>query len=122
MYEYKATIQSVYDGDTIRADIDLGFGVIITGNGNGEQLRLLGIDAPEVRGAEREQGLITRDWLREILPKGKEVTIRTKKDSKGKYGRYLAEIFVTDFPSMEGVSVNVNKMMVQLGYAEHKNY
>ena len=27
MYEYKAVIVSVYDGDTVTADIDLGFEV-----------------------------------------------------------------------------------------------
>jgi len=122
MYEYKATIRSVYDGDTIRADIDLGFGVIITGNGSGEPLRLANINAPEVRGKERPEGIKTRDWLRGIIPVGKEVTIKTTKDKKGKYGRYLGEIFIDDFPGMEGVSTNVNKMMVQMGYAEAKTY
>ena len=29
MYEYKAIITSVYDGDTVTANIDLGFGVVL---------------------------------------------------------------------------------------------
>ena len=46
MYEYRAKVRGVYDADTITVDIDLGFGIIYTG----QKLRLLGIDAPEVRG------------------------------------------------------------------------
>ena len=29
MYEYKAYVRKVYDGDTITVDIDLGFGVVL---------------------------------------------------------------------------------------------
>ena len=50
MFEYRAHIIKVYDGDTVTADIDLGFNVIL----KKQKLRLIGIDAPEIRGAERE--------------------------------------------------------------------
>jgi len=53
----------VYDGDTLMNIVcDLGFGVTINITG-----RLYGIDAPEVRGEERPDGMKTRDWLREQL-------------------------------------------------------
>ena len=29
MYEYKATVTKVYDGDTITVDFDLGFGIVL---------------------------------------------------------------------------------------------
>ncbi len=70
------------------ADIDLGFHVWL----HGEKLRLSRINTPEVRGKERPEGLISRDWLRKKI-KGKESIIKTVKDKKGKYGRYLVEIF-----------------------------
>ena len=45
MYEYKAIIKRVVDGDTVDVDIDLGFGVIFAN----QRIRLYGIDTPESR-------------------------------------------------------------------------
>ena len=89
MYEYKAIIRSVYDADTITADIDLGFGIIY----RGQKLRLMGIDAPEMRGSERPEGIISRDALRKRILHN-EVIIKTHKDKKGKYGRWLATVIL----------------------------
>lgn len=106
MNEYKIKkILKVYDGDTITAEIDLGFGITIT-----EKIRLLYINAPEVRGTERPQGLISRDWLREKLDTNEDIIIKTEKDKKGKYGRYLGEIYVS--------GVSLNKLMIQEGFAD----
>ena len=54
MYEYCAKVVSVYDGDTITVDIDLGFGIVL----KKQKLRLLGINTPEVRGAEKILGIL----------------------------------------------------------------
>ena len=51
LYEYRAVVTKVYDGDTITADVDLGFNTWR----HDESLRLVGIDAPEMRGNERPQ-------------------------------------------------------------------
>ena len=59
MYEYHGFVSEVYDGDTITVDIDLGFYIHI----HNQKFRLLYINAPEVRGSEREKGLISRDAL-----------------------------------------------------------
>lgn len=91
LYLYKAKIVSVYDGDTCRADIDLGLKVWV----KNEKLRLLRINAPELRGEEKEQGKLSRDFLKEQI-EGKEVILQTQKDKQGKFGRYLAEIWVED--------------------------
>lgn len=56
LYYYKGTVQSVYDGDTIRVDIDLGLNIVV----KNEAVRLSRINAPEVRGEERERGLAAR--------------------------------------------------------------
>lgn len=48
MYTYKATVTSVYDGDTFNATVDLGFNISIN-----ETFRLFGLNAPEVRGTEK---------------------------------------------------------------------
>lgn len=108
MYEYKAKIISIYDGDTVTAEIFVGFNVTIK-----EKLRLSGINAPELRGDERPDGLISRDKLREKLL-NKEVIIKTFKDKKGKYGRYIAEIFLEE--------ESINEWLVTEGLAIKKEY
>lgn len=108
MYEYKAKVIKVYDGDTITVLADLGFNITIK-----EKIRLYGLNTPEVRGAERPDGLISRDRLRERIL-DKEVIIKTKKDKKGKYGRYIAEIYLED--------ENINEWLITEGLAERKDY
>lgn len=91
MYEYKAFVRKVYDGDTVTVDLDLGFDVCL----QKQKIRLLRINAPEVRGSERPQGLISRDRLREKIG-NKWVRIKTQKDKKGTWGRWLGEIWLEE--------------------------
>ncbi len=111
-YVYRCRIEKpedVYDGDTVTVTIDLGFNIDF-----GElTLRLHGIDAPEMRGPEKVEGRKSRDWLRERLA-GREFIVQTIRDRKGKYGRYLAIIWID--------GINVNEEMVQLGLAEKRDY
>jgi len=110
-YVYNVDSDSVYvyDGDTITCWIDLGFNI-----GRKEKFRLLGIDTPELRGEEREEGLVSRDFLRELIKQGisnkKDIMIKTKKDRTGKYGRYLATLYIGE--------VNVNELLLKEGYAK----
>lgn len=108
-YVYRGEVTDVYDGDTITADIDLGLSVWK----HGEKLRLHRIDAPEVRGKQRPAGLSSRNWLRQKIL-GKTVIIQTIKDQKGKYGRYLAEIWLD--------GKNINDLLVKSGHAKYKDY
>ena len=112
LYHYQALITKVYDGDTVTAEVDLGFRIKIT-----EKFRLLGIDTPELRGEEREKGLVSRDAVRQKIL-GKQVTIKTKKDKKGKYGRYLGTIFLEE----EGDFININEWIVENDYGVERNY
>ncbi|MCK4828804.1 thermonuclease family protein [bacterium] len=137
LYYYKAIITDIYDADTVTADIDLGCGVWL----RGQKLRLFGINAPEMRGPEKPQGIISRDWLRKQIPiwnvdteyllslssKGNNdlskydgsVMIQTIKDKTGKFGRLLAIIFKS---GELGEWINLNELMVKLGYAVKKEY
>lgn len=90
MYEYRARISDVYDGDTFTAVVDLGFHVALE-----RKFRLAGIQAPELRGTEKEAGRLARDFLRGLVD-GLEVRLRTFKDRTEKYGRYLADILLPD--------------------------
>lgn len=111
MYEYKCKVIKVVDGDTVDVDIDLGFGVWL----RGERVRLFGIDTPESRTRDLEEkkfGLIAKDFLKKAL--GKEATLRTKKDGKGKFGRILGEFVV--FDSLTDRYMTVNEIMIRDGY------
>jgi micrococcal nuclease len=104
--KYDADVISVYDGDTITCDLDVGFGIHLT-----EKIRVARIDAPEVRGAEKVEGFIARDALRELIL-NKEVVITNK--GRGKYGRVIGEIEID--------GINVSDWLVENDYAEYKDY
>ncbi|MBC8400051.1 MAG: thermonuclease family protein [Candidatus Marinimicrobia bacterium] len=113
LYYYRARVKSVYDGDTCTVDIDLGLRVWL----KGEKLRLYGINAPELRGSERPEGLKSRDYLRSLID-GQDVLIETYRDKRGKYGRYLAVIYI----DRQGAWLNVNEELVKKGFAVFKEY
>ncbi len=108
MYEYRARIVRVIDGDTVEAEIDLGFHVSLQ-----VTLRLVGIDAPEMRGPDRPRGLAAtqhmQSLLEELTESNGQVMLRTQKDTTEKYGRYLAELLAGD--------VNINERMLIDGHA-----
>tara|TARA_Y100000310_G_scaffold336739_1_gene422129 strand:- start:39111 stop:39503 length:393 start_codon:yes stop_codon:yes gene_type:complete len=117
-YVYRAICVSVYDGDTITVDVDLGLGVWV----HGQKLRLYGINAPEMRGAERELGREARDFLRSMLPVGKSMVIATRRDKKGKYGRWVAEVYCTTPLNPDGPMVCANDALVARGHAKRRVY
>lgn len=112
LYTYKAEVTEVVDGDTVRVDIDLGFHIWI----RDETLRLYGIDAPELRGYggrrvtedEKRRGRAAKAALIDKI-EGREVELCTIKDKKGKYGRYLARLFLD--------GVDVNEWLISEGHA-----
>lgn len=84
MYEYRAEVVRVIDGDTIVMSIDVGFDISIV-----KKIRLLGVNTPEIRGESRTEGLKAKKLVEKWL-EGEELTIRTAKADS--FGRYLAEI------------------------------
>lgn len=88
MYEYKAKVIRVVDGDTMICEIDVGFSIKIK-----ERIRLRGINTPEVRGTEKKWGLEVKEIVRDII-EGKDITLQVYK--KGKYGRYIADIIINN--------------------------
>lgn len=114
LYYYRADVLSVYDGDTCTMNIDLGLGAWL----HGEKIRLARINTPELRGEERPEGLIARDFLREKID-GQQVLISTLKDKKGKYGRYIGEIW---HKSADGKYININDELVAAGHAQFVQY
>ena len=106
---YNAYVENVYDADTITCSIDCGFGLLM----KKIKVRLFGIDSKEIRGEERKEGLIARDRLREKI-ENKNIIIKTIKDRKGKYGRYLGIIYFKN--------ENINDWLVNNNYAVKKIY
>ena len=92
MYDYKAKIIKVVDGDTVDAIIDCGFSIFLK-----QRVRLTGVNAPETRTKnlkEKEKGLAAKQWLKQWVEKEKgEVRISTQLDKKGKYDRVLGRLY-----------------------------
>ena len=115
LYHYRAKVLEIYDADTIRVELNLGFGLIWRGSDNrGVGIRLFGLNAPEMKGNDKEKGTISRDKLREQIL-GKEITIKTIKDKSEKYGRYLGIIIKDD-------GTNINDWLISEGLAVKKDY
>lgn len=106
MYEYRAKIVGVYDGDSVTALVDLGFKINFT-----IKIRLRGINTPEIRGVERPEGLIAKARVVDLIL-NKDVILKTHKDRTGKYGRYLGEIFLK-----EG-DISINQILLNEGLAK----
>ena len=101
-YIYKAIIQRVVDGDTVVADIDLGFDTWI----RNQHIRLYNYDAPETRTKdleEKKRGLQATLFLSSLLVPGEEVLLHSMEFCRGKYGRILGDIETPRCPSVISV-------------------
>ena len=107
MYNYKAKLLRVVDGDTVDAEIDLGFKIFIK-----DRIRLMGIDTPESRTrnlAEKSWGKAAKHRLEELLAESDGVfTLLTKVQKKGKFGRILGTIQVS---TKDGI-VDANQILM----------
>lgn len=88
--EYPARVSGVIDGDTLEVCVDLGFNRITTT----ERLRLDGLNCPE---RNTERGREATEFTLRWLGRHPEITLRTRKTSKGtdereKYGRIVAQV------------------------------
>jgi micrococcal nuclease len=103
-------ITKVVDGDTIDADIDLGFDISLT-----KRIRLAGVDTPESRTAdanEKKYGLESKEWLKHKVENAKDILIKTElPDSTEKYGRIIGHLFVNE------QETSLNDQMIVEGYA-----
>ena len=102
MYEYECTIRRVVDGDTVDVDVDLGFGTWRCS----ERIRLYGVDTPECRTRDAEEkaaGLLAKELVKDALHVGKTYKLQTRE--KGKFGRFLGVIFISDKTSINAALV-----------------
>lgn len=106
MYIYNAKCLRVVDGDTLDAQIDLGFDThkII-------RIRLVGINTPESRTRdleEKKRGLAAKDRVKELLKSNKNKFV-LHSQGVGKYGRCLGEIFLGES--------KLNDILIEEGHA-----
>ena len=105
MYEYKATVKRIIDGDSLVLDIDLGFYMFM----NETKIRLYGLDTPEMNSEDpllRLQAIMATRYLFDNLQVGVKVVIKTVLDKREKYGRLLATIIKKD-------GLNINEGLIQ---------
>lgn len=91
MYQYRAKVIKVIDGDTLDLLIDLGFHIFTQ-----IRIRVLDVDTYEIKGEFKDIGLKIKEVTKELL-EGKDIIIQSfKSDSElktDKYGRWLCRVF-----------------------------
>tara|TARA_R100000742_G_C4256608_1_gene74481 strand:+ start:238 stop:606 length:369 start_codon:yes stop_codon:yes gene_type:complete len=114
MYTYKIKLDRVIDGDTIDAEIDLGFDISVK-----KRIRFVGINTPESRTRDLEEkakGLAAKDRVRQLL-EGTN-TIQLNSHGIGKYGRVLGELHIDVVDGQDKVTLeSVNELLIKEGHA-----
>lgn len=89
VYERKAALVKIVDGDSVHIDVDMGCDITVR-----MSVRLYWINAPEKSEAA---GIVARDFVVQWAERyGPQFYLRTVKDRKEKYGRYLADLLPQD--------------------------
>ena len=121
-WEYTGTVVRVVDGDTVVLrltktfvqEIDFGFFVkdsmSLTKSAEID-FRLMGINAPEKSGATKSRGEASKRALEDLLAQGSIRVVSYKPD---KYGRWLADLYVTPAGKPE---FHANARLIELGHA-----
>lgn len=117
MHTYKAFLERVVDGDTIKVTLDLGFNIF-----HKEILRLSKINAPEIESKEGQKSFLA---LKKLLKDVPFLIIKTTKTDI--YGRYIADVFlgkdeeeISGNPAPE--EVYLNQALLDLGVVEFAQY
>ena len=114
MYQYKIKLLRVIDGDTIDAEIDLGFDVKIK-----KRIRFVGINTPESRTRDLEEkakGLAAKDRVKQLLEGCKNIQLTSH--GVGKFGRCLGEICLDMVDGQEKLTlVNLNELLISEKHA-----
>ena len=114
MYNYKISVVKVVDGDTIDAEIDLGFDIKVK-----KRIRFMGINAPESRTRDLEEkarGLAAKDRVKALLDGCKNIQL--KSHGIGKFGRCLGDIMLDMVDGQEKLTmVSLNELLISEGHA-----
>jgi len=111
MYNYKATVLRVVDGDTFDAVVDLGFETAVK-----KRFRLKDIDTPETwrpkTRAERVHGELATTFVKELI-ENKQIVLTSVKSAV--YNRYEAYVKLED-------GNDLGKLIVDNGFQKLEAY
>lgn len=110
MYKYHIKVVRVIDGDTIVADVDLGFDVWM----KNQHIRLSDIDCAEVRtkdAAEKSRGLLAKQFLHSYISKSTGTLVLLSVDKRDGFGRILGILY-----TLSGICIN--DVMIVRGHAK----
>lgn len=116
MYQYKAIVERIVDGDTIDVVIDLGFKITTF-----QRIRLAKINTPETYNVKKDseeykKGLAAKQFVEQRIAANKnEIQLETEKVTE-KYGRYIGTIWLADS------TVTLNDELVEKGFAKYVKY
>lgn len=96
---------SVYDGDTLTLELDLGFNLYLV-----RKARICGIDTPEMRGWQKPAGTIVRDYCRGLVEASSSVVYYSH-SPHDKYGRSLGDVYLA------GIEEWLGSHLVRVGMA-----
>lgn len=106
MYQYNAKLLRVIDGDTIDANIDLGFGIT-----HNIRLRLIGINTAELHSKFENDRILAqkaKDRVIQLMEQNSSAgfVVHTFKDAQEKYGRYLAKVVFSNGSVLNEILLN----------------
>lgn len=107
LYTYKAFLEKVLDGDTLKLEFDLGFG-----NRQRQTIRLNHIDCPELDTAE---GKAAKRFVESQLAQCDFITVKSVKTRKEKWGRYLGDVFYSK--QKTSAPIYLNQLLLDKGHA-----
>ena len=90
-WTFPVTVESNYDGDTLRCWFDLGFGMRYV-----DSIRLDGVDTPEIRGGSeltKAAARLARDAVMDLVTQAKDIVFHSTV-WRGKYGRPVGRLYL----------------------------
>jgi len=111
MYEYKAEVVKIVDGDTIDVVVDVGFKMTTH-----QRIRLAKIDTPETfrrkkDSEEYKRGMAAKNYVIDRLRANKNLIILETAKDPDMYGRYLGIIWLSD------CDTSLNDELLEKGHA-----
>ena len=116
MYQYKAKVEKIVDGDTIDVVIDLGFKITTF-----QRIRMAKINTPETYNVKKDseeyqKGLASKNYVEQrIAANNNEILLETERVTE-KYGRYIGTIYLADS------TTSLNDELVEKGLAKYVQY
>jgi endonuclease YncB( thermonuclease family) len=112
--QLRESVHHVYDGDTLTLNDE-------SGSGQGKRVRLLGIDAPEVKEADAF-ATESKALLAKLVPKKAKVIIEVDPaNAEDHYGRVVGRVFVIQQQRSDAPMVCANDEMLLAGLATFYN-